>query len=270
MTISPGEEFRIKATPSPALWRKLAYLAAAGSDSVLTSNVQSGGNTGASARKTQDADMMASLAQILDQQRRREQQITEFNDRLDALDLASVEALREAQERLDEIRRTANRAKDGRLVFEDGDDGKIYDEHDTEVAADQIDRVQWNSDAPKRSDLKDARRDLEQAAEFREKVQDAKDRLASNPADEDLAAMAEELDALEESMPGNVAGAYISPGLADRDAARVSTSAAKLYDGDHAPGQGTLRAPFSGAATTAEPSEAERPAVTPGTGPAPG
>lgn len=42
MSMRPGEEFKIRATPGPELLRKLAYLAAQDNGSVLTGGIRSG------------------------------------------------------------------------------------------------------------------------------------------------------------------------------------------------------------------------------------
>ncbi len=69
MTISPGEEFRLKATPSQELLRKLAYLATQDNDSVLTGGMKStrsAYNGSDSERAKKGADTLLYLASLAD------------------------------------------------------------------------------------------------------------------------------------------------------------------------------------------------------------
>lgn len=253
MIINPGEEFRNVATPSREVLRKLVYLAEIGSDSVLS------GHAGqreafAAGRGKRPSDALHKITQILEQQRQHEQRTAEINSRLDALDRASARALREAEERLDRIRRDANRTIDGRIVFMD-DDGTIYDEHGSNVDPDRINRDTWRPEAPSWSDFINGMKDVDDAKARHQEIQDLKGRLGDNPTDEDISEIDEELDALEAAMPASLATRH---GESER-----STSAAKLYDGDTATPSAVLRDPFESAVTPSDPTETGHPAITP-------
>ena len=254
VTINPGEEFRIKATPSPELMRKLAYLAAQDNDSVLTDGIRSGKDFGAGGRRTGRAQRSAQLAQLL------MQQMLLLTDRLDALDRASEKALREAEERLAEIRRTANRTKDGRVAFAD-EDGTIYDEHGNEVSPDEIDPETWKADAPTWHDLKEAQKQQREAQQFRDKVEEQKDRLFGGElSDDDLADLEKEITALEKAVPAG----FSRPASASQETTTRSTSAAKGYaTGSALETDAILRDPFIGAVANASPAAESNEGVTP-------
>lgn len=146
MSLSPGEEFRIRATPSPELLRKLAYLAAQDNDSVLTAGARSTGTAHArsadKAIKAADALMMARLAdpayQALSAQ---------INADLDLMDEASVRALQEIEEELAELRRVrermleqAYRDEQGRRIFMTEDGTAAYYEDGTKVTDGDLER----------------------------------------------------------------------------------------------------------------------------------
>lgn len=119
MSLQPGEEFRIVATPSQELLRKLTYLAAVGSESVLTV-AGLGGNDAASDRKAAKADGVADIAQLIDQQRARQRQIEQINETIDRMDEASVTALQEIEEELLAIRRDLDRMREEAYHDEQG------------------------------------------------------------------------------------------------------------------------------------------------------
>jgi len=266
VTINPGEEFRIKATPSPELARKLVYLAAQDNDSVLTGlkSTSSGPRSADETKRRADAQFVRLFAI-------QQQQMQILTVRLEALDQASEKALRQAQEDLESIRSTANRAKDGRLVFEDTN-GKIYDEQGQEVSKDAIDRQTWNPAAGKWEDYQDAKQRIEEAQAYQQRIQEQRERLGENPDAEDLKDIDRELDALESQMPASVAREYQPPKPrqpAEGQEASLTrpTSAAKAYLGEPALQENTiLRLPFAGAVTiaTAKPDDKPDAASTPG------
>lgn len=268
MALSPGEEFRIMATPSQALLRKLNHLAQQGNDSVLTGSVKSAQNFQARDRAAKDDDGVLQTVQMFAAQER----LRELNDRLDALDRASTKALREAQENLEEVRRTANRTRDGRLAFAD-EDGKIYDEDGNVVSSDEIDPAYWKSDGPTRDEFRAARDAADAAADYHRRVIGQKDRLNNNPSDDELDEIADELDALEAIMPNSNASAYQRPeGAAQFDTVgeaapvRRSTSVAKDFDANLSSREISARAPFSRAVSGTRMPSGEEPGVTPNPG----
>lgn len=102
-----GDEFNAQAMPSQEMLRKLAYLAGQDNGSVMTGGVRPVSEDDRKNGKRSGASLV--------EEQLRQQQIRLLGERLDALDRASTEALRKANERLEEIRRNANRARDGRL-----------------------------------------------------------------------------------------------------------------------------------------------------------
>lgn len=125
-----------------------------------------------------------------------EQRLTGLQERADDLDAISLQALIEAQQRLEEILRNANRARDGRAIFE-ASDGTIYDENGNEVKPADIDPGEWNDDGPSWDDFSAARDDIHRAQALRDRVRDQQDRLADNPDEDALDDIDAELDALE-------------------------------------------------------------------------
>ncbi len=241
LALTFGEEFRICATPSPELLRKLAYLARQDNDSVLTGALRSTENFGSSSQKA-DQDRFAAFAQLVaSEELHRQQQMQELSARLEVLDSQSQQAVLETQKRLEEIRRNANRTTDGRIVFEDKD-GAIRDEEGTQVSVDNVDLAQWNADAPTYETFRDARERHEDAKTFRRAVLEAREKLENDPEEIDL-------DRLEARISELEAGHLLPAGDAPAGANTRPTSAAKTYD--ETAGQDgsatSLRRPFAGA-----------------------
>jgi hypothetical protein len=154
----------------------------------------------------------------------RQQRIADLNTRLGELDRRSDEAVRVAQERLTEILRGANRAKDGRAVFAD-EDGTIYDEDGNVVGADDIDLDEWNPEGPSWRDYGDARQGVRDAIAFDQKIDDLRERAGDKLTDEQLDDLALEIEGLEDEFARPAP--TVQP-LADMR----GTSAAKDYLGD--------------------------------------
>lgn len=268
--MNPGDEFRIQATPSQELLNKLSYLAAQGSGSVITDGFRSGPAAAALGRKGGTTESAAELLRYLDaQERAHQERMRLLEEEFDALDRASDRGLREARERLEEIRRTANRTRDGRPVFED-EDGTIRDEDGNETSRDEIDWDSWNDNADKWGDYRAARRGVDEAADFQRRVRAGRERLGDNPGDDDLADLGDELDALKAGMPASIVRAYEPPGIsgtsspAQAGAGPRSTSAAKSYLDGPAIGEGIgVRDLFAGAVRPADAGPGARPADAP-------
>lgn len=271
MAASFGEEFKIRATPDQDLLRRLAYLARQDNDSVLTGTLKSTQNFADSPRKVR-ADGFADFVTFLSaEEQRRQQQIQQLGQRLDALDRASLEALREAEERLEGVRRNASRATDGRLVFED-EDGTFRDEQGNAVDAEQVDDTTRTADASSWREFKDAQREMDEAAAFHQRVEEQRERLGADPDSDERAAIAREIDELEQNMPASVARAYRPPAPGafsptEETASARSTSAAKSYDTERPEGPG-VQQPFARAVTDTGADEKADPATThqPGAG----
>ncbi|MCB9958694.1 MAG: hypothetical protein H6843_08840 [Rhodospirillaceae bacterium] len=255
MNLAAGQEFRAAATPTQELWRKLAYLAAQDNGSVLSGQVGSSNAEAENSRKSQRTAHLTDLAQILEQQRLQTQQIQEINDRLHALDRASVRALHDAERLREELLRSANRTADGLSIFQAAD-GTIYDEHGNEVAGDQIDWESWNPDAGSWEQFLEAQQSVDSARDFRDRVARCRDQIGDDPSSDALAGTLDELDALEASMPPSVAAVYRLPGSAPEDdrlpAPTRTTSAARDYDPASETGL-SLGQPFADAANQVEP-----------------
>ena len=145
MTLNHGEEFKIKATPSPELARKLVYLAAQDNDSVLTGlkSTQNGHRGGEADRKSREALQLARLAdpgyQALS---------ATINGKLDAMDEGSVHALQEIEQELTELRKArekmleqAYRDEQGRRIFMTKDESAAYYEDGSTLEDDEFAQV---------------------------------------------------------------------------------------------------------------------------------
>jgi len=261
MNLRLGEEFAIKAG-SEEWWREHGYLRTVDNGSVLTPGAADNGG-GSSSRRIASADGAFEMIQMLDQEQARAARIAALNDRLADLDGRSAEALRAAQEHLDEILRTANRTTDGRIVFQD-EDGTIYDEHGNEVDPGDVDPDTWRAEAPSWEEYQDGLSDVAKAEDHYQRVQDLRDRLTDGPTDEELADIDNEIAALESEMPTTLIDADHTATAQTRP-----TSAVKLLDGEVASGA-TLRAPFIDAVTPTDPMETDPPVIAPGAVPTPG
>jgi len=260
MTVNDGDVFKNTATASQRLLLQFQALASAGSGAVLTPLTE---NDGAPSRRSAPAGAAADMMRFIIQQQH-DEQVRMLSERLADLDRRTDEALRRADERLAEILRTANRTKDGRAAFLD-EDGKIYDEHDNEVGADEIDWDRWNSDAWKRRDFQGAAQAVKIATELHNDVLRAQDDLANRPTGEALAALTLRAESLEAATEGlRESGFRLSHPVVELR----STSAAKEYAGYTLGTPVPLRDPF--AAVAPPPTglaSTEQPAIEPTLGP---
>lgn len=141
MTLRPGEEFRSVAAPSQELLRKLAYLAAQDTDSVLTGGVRSIRDTFRSAdsrKAATGAEILLQLTRLADPAYQAASQ--RINEKLDRMDEASVIALQDIERELRALRRErekmmeqAYRDEQGRRIFMTGDGSAAYYEDGTQV-----------------------------------------------------------------------------------------------------------------------------------------
>lgn len=139
MTISLGEEFNNIAMPGQELLRKLVYLATQDNDSVLTGGAKSPRSPysahGDKAARTADALMMARLSDAAYQALS-----ARIENKLIAMDEASVRALQEIEEELTDLRREreqmleeAYRDEQGRRIFMTNDGSTAYYEDRTKL-----------------------------------------------------------------------------------------------------------------------------------------
>jgi hypothetical protein len=231
VSLSPGEEFKIKATPSQELLRKLAYLAAQDSDAVLTGGLRPGNaahrHTDSAGRRTDAALQMARLADPA------YQAVSErINDNLGRMDEASVTALQEIEEALATLRRErermleqAYRDEHSRLVFMTEDGTGAYYEDGTKVADDEFAQIsedlrgrptweQWQESLRKEEELAAERDLIHQHDAEREQLREdlAEGRISKEEAEQ------RERE-LEEALPERVRAAYAAQQGADNAAA---------------------------------------------------
>lgn len=256
MTVNAGEEFKLRAAPDQELLRKLSYLSAQDSESVLTGGIQSPRGFGGEAKGNKRDGLADNLQFLTFEEQQRQDRLRRLNERLDDLDRQSLQALREAEQRLEEVKENANRTKDGRLAFE-AEDGTIRDQYGEEISPEEIDMSTWDSDAPDLERYTEAVEKHAEAEEFRDKVLQQKARLAdAELSDEELDDLEGEIAALEASGPDAPQGVR-----ALEDTQARSTSAAKDYVDTSRVNTGvTLDEPFSKAAAGREP-EPDQPDV---------
>lgn len=198
MSVSMKNEFQISATPGEELSRHLAYLAAQDNGSVLTGGFIKDAaaleREGSDRAGQQAATTMEFLAR---QEQLRQQRLAELSNRLDALEQAAHDALIDAENDLAEILSNANRDRNGRAVFQD-QDGNIRNEDGEIVDPADVDMSEWDSDRPSWTELTEARTATQSAAEFYDRVQEAKARSDVGELDDEVLSILEgDLDAME-------------------------------------------------------------------------
>lgn len=100
-----------------------------------------------------------------------QQRMKELNGRYECLSEASKKALADAEQDLEELQSRANRAKDGRRVYLNEDDGAIYDESGKLVSPEDVDLDSWDKDAPSYSKYKGAEAHYRDAKERAREVE---------------------------------------------------------------------------------------------------
>lgn len=252
MTVKLGEEFSNIATPSPALLRKLAYLATKDTDSVLTGSARGAGRSKVIGGKAGDARGVETV-QLLAAERSRQLQIQDLNNRLDQLAQENQKALELAKKRLEEMRENANRTRDGRLVFRDKD-GQWRGEDGSVVDPDHLDKTKLNPNAPSYEDWEAGKRERKAAEHRQQEIETAREKAAEGDLTQ------KELDDLDGVIGKLETG---KPGGPHQEAAIRSTSASKTYQTDPALNdEPKLRESFAAAATNTAPPP-ETPAIVP-------
>lgn len=197
MTQRPGDEFRLQATPNEAVARRLAYLASQDNGSVMTGGFKRDDTDAADRNGNKATEHIAEMMDMAARQEQlRQEQIARLSDRFDALENAAREALIDAENDLAAILSNANRATDGRAVFEDKD-GNIRDEDGQIVDESALDMSEWDSKASSWETLSQHHSVVERAHDFYERIQETGDRLDDGLDGDDLAAFEDELDAFE-------------------------------------------------------------------------
>ena len=219
MYMRPGEEFRIQATPSPELLRKLAYLAAQDNGSVLTGGIRSGSlayRSAEDARKRSRALMhMALMADPA--YRELYERVGDKLDRADRASLAALEDARqraaEAREALEALHRRAALLPDGRRVYRTQDEAAAYDEDGNRLTGREMGGVEWRDGQPtwegeieQRDRLREAVREVEDIEAYRRHLEEQQERHGEGDLSPDEL---KELDrSLDAAMPAAVRWRY--------------------------------------------------------------
>lgn len=185
--------------PDAGLLRKLAYLADQDSDSIVATGFHAG-DAGAEAGDGKANRDMATLEFLAQQDALVRDQMKRLNERLDALEARSRQALLDAENDLAEALSNANRASDGTAVFMDLE-GQIRDETGEIVDPSLVDMDQWDSTGTTWDALRSRQQSVARAHETHERILDARTRFDTGDLDgDDLAALSDELDALAADM----------------------------------------------------------------------
>jgi small-conductance mechanosensitive channel len=244
LSIAFGKEFNAAGAVSQELQRKLLYLAASGSGSVLSGHTTMKGLTTAAGDKA-DAENFNDLVNMMQMATARQERIDALNDRLNKLEEKSYEALmqterelRIAREELQAIRDNAYQITfpDGtvRGVYRDGDkvrteDGAEVDREIVRVENIPANLTDWSTRrAASRSVLGQEQR-LDRIKNLREKLDDIRDRTNNNPSSDDL----DELDDLVDQFPASALDTSKEP---DQDRARSFNDVAENMPQNVTPG----------------------------------
>lgn len=166
------------------------------------------------------------------------ERVQRLTARLDELDRASLEALREAdrrvrenEERLRRIRETATVTPDGRRIYRTEDGMRAYYEDGIEATAREMDAVQWEPYAPSWERHQESVRNLDQSIQKRDDIRTYRERLEHHRKhleNRDDPLRADELDEMEREI--NVMPEAVNRHLAPSSSVR--TSAASEYTQD--------------------------------------
>lgn len=181
--MSPGEEFKLKATPSQELLRKLAYLAAQDNDSVLSVVKANAPGRGASeSRSRRTADTLLQMTLMNDPAYRA--MYERVGEKLDAADRATLKALEEARLRetqarraYDELQERAAQLPDGTRVYRTEDGKAAYDENGRQLTAEEQASVDWQQGQPSWEEREQSRQRLDDAFRERAEVEQYQERV---------------------------------------------------------------------------------------------
>jgi hypothetical protein len=243
------------------------------------------GNETGRMRRFLREDQTPQAAQLREQERERRArtalvtqiQLQQFSARLEELDRASLGALRaserqarDAGERLDRLRESANRDEHGQRVYRTEDGRAAYYDDGTQLRRNEMDRVDWKAGTPTWEQRQGVGRALDHAnaerdaiKNYRDRIAHAKDRVAAgDDLDED------ELKALQagaEDMPASVRNQLNAQAPARTSAAAQYQDGRKVTDAPQ-----TAQAFNEASAAVSEaPTPRERQTAKPETAPAP-
>lgn len=160
-----------------------------------------------------------------------QQRVQQLQTRLDQLDRASLEALREAdrraeqaQKRLEEIQNAATADDQGRRVYRTEDGRTAYYHNGDELTREAQQRVNWKPDGPTWEAHRHAIVETEQAVQqrdevlvFREHLKDHSKRLNGDPSPDDIAAIERDLDNVPTAVAARLSAAQQSRTSAARE-----------------------------------------------------
>ena len=235
LTLRPGSEFNAVGAPSEELKRKLLYLAVTDGESILSGFTGIEGFGTASESKEAEkanADTIFTLMQMQMAEANQER-IEQLNARLDRLDRASYEALRETEEQLRLAREELNLIRDNafEITFPDGTVKKVYRGGDTvrtedgAVVSPDIIRSEdipdgasnWTAFETHAEKVARLTGQRDRIIEYRAKLDVARDRLQDSPSPDDL----DDLDAELAQMPDAVSRRLEPPSSDSRGSQRT-------------------------------------------------
>ncbi len=214
MTVEFGKEFNAAGAVSPKLQRKLLYLAASGSGSVLSGHTTMKGLTTVAGDKA-DAENFNDLVNMMQMATARQERIDALNDRLNKLEEKSYEALMQTEEDLRIAREELQAIRDNayQITFPDGtvrgvyrDGDKVRTEDGNEVDRSIIKAEDMPVDSSRFDNLTNRfgavnrlTNRLDRIIEGIEKLDDIRDRINDNPSNDDLDELKDLVNALPES-----------------------------------------------------------------------
>lgn len=250
MTLHAAEEFRIRATPDQELLRRLAYLSAQGSESVLTGLNSADASYRSSGRdQTRRAtDAWLQMARLNDPVY--QAMSARINEDFDRMDEASVLALQEIEQELLDLQRErervlehAYRDEQGRAIFMTQDERAAYYQDGLKLSEDEFaamrDRLRgrpswesWQGASDRREQLFAERDQIHAHEASRSELRDelARGSVSAEEAEiraQEIAdAMPERVRRKFESLPGYAAEAGPAPApLSDRELAELTAAA---------------------------------------------
>ncbi len=214
LSIAFGKEFNAAGAVSPELQRKLLYLAASGSGSVLSGHTTMKGLSATAGDKA-DAGNFNDLVNMMQMATARQERIDALNDRLNKLEEKSYEALMQTEEDLRIAREDLQAIRDSayQITFPDGTVRSVYRDGDkvrTEDGA-EVDRsiikaedmpadlTDWSTRMSVSNTVRRLDGRLDRIKNVREELGDIRDRTNDNPSNDDLGELENLVNALPES-----------------------------------------------------------------------
>lgn len=206
MAITSTNEFNVGASPSETMKRKLAYLAATGSESLTSGFKKLSGISGPVGNDAEPSDDFAAMMmQVASEEMRR------FEERLAELEEASLAALLENEEKLREAQEELERIRERALLITMPDGRKVRVYRDGDVVRDEDGNVidflvpdDLPEGSPDYAELKDAYERINDLVEERQGIQEYRDRVADAESQDQLGAL---LDDMPPSVAAHTASA---------------------------------------------------------------